>query len=89
MMRPLNNCVLIEQDYEELSKLIVLPKDKLFSGIIVAAGEGKKLPKGGIEPMDVSTGDHVLFGEHSGQTVVYKGKDYLMMRATDIIGILD
>jgi chaperonin GroES len=89
MMRPLNNCVLIEQDYEELSKLIVLPKDKLFSGIIVAAGEGKKLPKGGIEPMDVATGDHVLFGEHSGQKVVYKDKDYLMMRATDIIGILE
>jgi chaperonin GroES len=89
MMRPLNNCVLIEQDYEELSKLIVLPKDKLFSGIIVAAGENKKLPKGGIEPMDVSTGDHVLFGEHSGQKVVYKDKDYLMMRSTDIIGILE
>ena len=89
MMRPLNNCVLIEQDYEELSKLIVLPKDKLFSGIIVATGEGKKLPKGGLEPMDVAVGDHVLFGEHSGQKVVYENKDYLMMRATDIIGILD
>ena len=89
MMRPLNNCVLIEQDYEELSKLIVLPKDKLFSGIIVAAGEGKKLPKGGLEPMDVAVGDHVLFGEHSGQKVVYENKDYLMMRATDIIGIFD
>jgi len=89
MMRPLNNCVLIEQEYEELSKLIVLPKDKLFSGIIVAAGEGKKLPKGGLEPMDVAVGDHVLFGEHSGQKVVYENKDYLMMRATDIIGILD
>ena len=88
-MRPLNNCVLIEQEYEELSKLIVLPKDKLFSGIIVAAGEGKKLPKGGLEPMDVAVGDHVLFGEHSGQKVVYENKDYLMMRATDIIGILD
>jgi len=89
MMRPLNNCVLIEQDYEELSKLIVLPKDKLFSGVIVAAGEGKKLPKGGLEPMDVAVGDHVLFGEYSGQKVVYEGKDYLMMRSTDIIGILD
>ena len=89
MMRPLNNCVLIEQEYEELSKLIVLPKDKLFSGTIVAAGEGKKLPKGGLEPMDVAVGDHVLFGEHSGQKVVYENKDYLMMRSTDIIGILD
>ena len=89
MMRPLNNCVLIEQDYEKLSDLIVLPKDKLFSGVIVAAGEGKKLSKGGLEPMDVAVGDHVLFGEHSGQKVVYENKDYLMMRATDIIGILD
>ena len=89
MMRPLNNCVLIEQDYEKLSELIVLPKDKLFSGVIVAAGEGKKLPKGGLEPMDVAVGDHVLFGEHSGQKVTIDGEELLIMREPDIIGILD
>jgi chaperonin GroES len=89
MMRPLSNCVLIRQDIEKLSSLIVLPQSKLFSGIIVAAGEGKKLPKGGIEPMNVKVGDHVLFGEYSGQKVTVDGEELLMMREPDVIGILD
>jgi chaperonin GroES len=89
MMRPLSNCVLIRQDIEKLSSLIVLPQNKLFSGIIVAAGEGKELPKGGIEPMNVKVGDHVLFGEYSGQKVTVDGEELLMMREPDVIGILD
>jgi chaperonin GroES len=89
MMRPLSNCVLIRQDIEKLSSLLVLPQNKLFSGIIVAAGEGKKLPKGGIEPMNVKVGDHVLFGEYSGQKVTVGGEELLMMREPDVIGILD
>ena len=89
MMRPLSNCVLIRQDIEKLSSLLVLPQSKLFSGIIVAAGEGKKLPKGGIEPMNVKVGDHVLFGEYSGQKVTVGGEELLMMREPDVIGILD
>jgi chaperonin GroES len=89
MMRPLSNCVLIRQDIEKLSSLLVLPQSKLFSGIIVAAGEGKKLPKGGIEPMNVKVGDHVLFGEYSGQKVTVDGEELLMMREPDVIGILD
>jgi chaperonin GroES len=89
MMRPLSNCVLIRQDIEKLSSLIVLPQTKLFSGIIVAAGEGKKLPKGGVEPMNVKVGDHVLFGEYSGQKVTVGGEELLMMREPDVIGILD
>lgn len=89
MMRPLSNCVLIRQDIEKLSSLLVLPQNKLFSGIIVAAGEGKRLPKGGIEPMNVKVGDHVLFGEYSGQKVTVGGEELLMMREPDVIGILD
>lgn len=89
MLKPLSDCILVEQDLEKLSNIIVTPQDKLYSGIIVAAGPGKQLVKGGIEPMDVKVGDHVMFGEFSGQPVRYKGKDYLMMRSKDVIGILD
>lgn len=89
MMRPLSNCVLIRQDIEKLSDLIVLPQNKLFSGIIVAAGEGKKLANGKLEPMNVKVGDHVLFGEYSGQKVTVDGEELLMMREPDVIGILD
>jgi len=88
-LKPLSNCVLIRQDIEKLSELIILPQDKLFSGIIVAIGEGKKSPKGFLEPMNVKEGDHVLFGEFSGQKVTVDGEELLMMREGDIIGILD
>ena len=88
-LKPLSNCVLIRQDIEKLSDLIVLPQNKLFSGIIVAIGEGKKSPKGHIEPMNVKEGDHVLFGEFSGQNVTVDGEELLMMREPDVIGILN
>jgi chaperonin GroES len=87
-LQPLSNCVLIRQDIEKLSDLIVLPQNKLFSGIIVAAGEGKKSPKGHTDPMNVKVGDHVLFGEYSGQKVTVNGEELLMMREPDVIGIL-
>jgi len=89
-MKPLSNCVLIRQDVEKLSSTIVIPTTtKLFSGIIVEIGEGKRLPKGGIEPMNVEKGQHVLFGEFAGQPVVIDGESLLIMREPDIIGILD
>ena len=88
-LKPLSNCVLIRQDIEKLSDLIVLLQNKLFSGIIVAVGEGKKNPKGFLEPMNVKEGDHVLFGEYSGQKVTVDGEEMLMMRETDVIGILN
>ena len=87
--RPLSNCILVKQDTEKLSDLIVLPQNKLFSGIIVAIGEGKKNPKGFLEPMSVKEGDHVLFGEFSGQKVTVDGEELLMMREPDVIGILN
>jgi chaperonin GroES len=54
----------------------------------VAIGEGKKSPKGHTEPMNVKEGDHVLFGEYSGQKVTVDGEELLMMREPDVIGIL-
>ena len=90
MMKPLSDCVLIRQDDEKLSSTIIIPTTtKLFSGIIVEIGEGKKNPKGFTEPMDVQKGDHVLFGEYSGQKVTLDGEDLLIMRQNDIVGILD
>jgi chaperonin GroES len=55
----------------------------------VAIGEGKKNPKGFLEPMSVKEGDHVLFGEFSGQKVTVDGEELLMMREPDVIGILN
>jgi chaperonin GroES len=89
MLKPLSDCVLIKQDLEKLSNTIIIPTEtKLFSGKVIAVGEGKKNPKGFTEPMDVQEGDHVLFGEYSGQPVVIDGKSLLIMRQNDLIGIL-
>ena len=88
-MRPLSNCVLLRQDVEKLSSIIVMEQSKLFSGIIVAAGEGKRLPNGELEPMSVKAGDHVMFGEYAGQKVKVDGEELLMMREPELIGILD
>lgn len=87
-LKPLSDCVVIKQDFEKQG-LIVLPKEKLFSGVIMAAGEGKRLPDGTLTYMSVKVGDHVLFGEYSGQKVTVEGEDYLMMRESDVIGLLD
>jgi chaperonin GroES len=89
MLKPLSDCILVEQDLEKLSSIIVTPQDKLFSGKVIAAGPGKQLLKGGVEPMDVKVGDHIMFGEFSGQTVTFDHKDYLMMRVKDVIGIIE
>jgi chaperonin GroES len=88
-LKPLSDCILVEQDLEKLSSIIVTPQDKLFSGKVIAAGPGKQLLKGGVEPMDVKVGDHIMFGEFSGQTVTFDHKDYLMMRVKDVIGIIE
>ena len=87
-LKPLSDCVLIKQD-EAKQGLIIVKKDKLFSGVIVAAGPGKVNTKGQLQPMSVGVGDHVLFGEYSGQKVDFDGHEYLMMREPDVIGILD
>ena len=87
-LTPLSNCVLIEQDIEKSSGLIVLPESKMASGIVVAVGPGLRKEDGSLVPMDLVVGDHVLFGEYSGQKVKHEGKEYLMMREPDVIGVL-
>jgi chaperonin GroES len=86
---PLSNCVLIEQDIEKSSGLIVLPESKMSSGVVVAVGAGLRKEDGSLVPMDLAVGDHVLFGEFSGQKVKHDGKEYLMMREPDVIGVLN
>ena len=89
MIKPFSDCVLIKQDVEERKGLIVIPKNKLFSGIVVATGPGKRLANGKMTEMPIAVGDHVLFGEYSGQPVEYEGETYLMMRAPDVIGLIN
>jgi chaperonin GroES len=89
-LKPLSDCIVVEQDEEVVSSIIFVPgAKKLFSGYVRAIGPGKKLENGNLSNMDVQVGDHIMFGEYTGQTTTIDGKDYLMMRNTEVIGLIN
>ena len=90
--RPLHDRVLIEVlDSEEKTKGgIIIPdtaKEKPQEGEIVAVGPGGKTEDGKTIKMDVKVGDRVLFGKWSGTEVKIDGKEYSIMKESDIMGI--
>jgi chaperonin GroES len=85
---PLADRVLVEpsEAEETTASGIIIPdtaKEKPQRGTIVAAGNGKK-----DEPMTVKTGDTVLYGKYAGTEINIEGKDYLIMRESDIFAII-
>ena len=88
-LEPLSDCILVEQDEEKLSSIIEVPgAKKYFRGYVRAIGPGKRMENGGLLPMDVAVGDHIFFGEYTGQKTHVDGKEYLMMRNSEVIGRL-
>lgn len=88
-LEPLSDCILVEQDQEKLSSIIEVPgAKKFFRGFVRAIGPGKRTDDGRVLPMDVAVGDHILFGEYTGQKTFVDGKEYLMMRNSEVIGKL-
>ena len=90
--RPLHDRVVVKRlDAEEKSAGgIIIPdtaKEKPQQGEIVAAGPGARDEAGKLVPLDVKSGDKVLFGKWSG-TEVKLGVDYLIMKESDIMGVL-
>ena len=71
---------------------IIIPdtaKEKPQEGEVVAAGSGSKNEKGEVTPLDVKAGDRILFGKWSGTEVKIDGEDLLIMKESDIMGVLD
>src|SRR3954454_6046764 len=92
--RPLHDRVVVKRvDAEEKSKGgIIIPdtaKEKPSQGEIVAVGPGGRDENGKLIPIDVKTGDRVLFGKWSGTEVVLDGEDLLIMKESDIMGVID
>ncbi|RHW18566.1 co-chaperone GroES [Sphingomonas gilva] len=91
--RPLHDRVLvrrIEAD-EKTAGGIIIPdtaKEKPQEGEVVAAGSGAKAEDGKITPLDVKAGDRVLFGKWSGTEVKVDGEDLIIMKESDILGII-
>ena len=91
--RPLHDRVLIEvlDGEEKTSGGIIIPdtaKEKPQEGKVVAIGSGTRAEDGKIIPMDVKIGDLVLFGKWSGTEVKIDGKEYSIMKESDVMGII-
>lgn len=87
-IKPLADRVLLEPAAaeEKTAGGIIIPdtaKEKPQKGIVVAVGAGKP-----DEPMTVKVGDNVLYGKYSGSELALEGKDYLIMRESDILAIV-
>jgi chaperonin GroES len=92
--RPLHDRVVVKRiDAEEKSAGgIIIPdtaKEKPSEGEIIAVGPGGRDENGKLIPIDLKTGDRVLFGKWSGTEVKLDGVDYLIMKESDIMGVLD
>jgi len=93
-IRPLHDRVIIERIEERTTASgIVIPEtvtgDKPQRGVVKAAGPGKKAENGSVQKLDVKVGDEVLFGKYSGTEVKVDGRDWLVMREEDIMGVVE
>lgn len=94
MIRPLDDRVVIEpmEAEERTQGGIVLPdtaKEKPMRGKIIAVGDGKMLESGKRAELLVKKGDKVLYGKYAGTEITVDGKEYLVMRESDILAKID
>lgn len=92
-IKPLADRVLVQplEAAEKTAGGIYIPdnaKEKPQRGKIVAAGPGKVSDSGALVKMEVKAGDTILYGKYSGTEVSVEGKDYLIMRESDILAIV-
>ncbi|MEL6789135.1 MAG: co-chaperone GroES [Pseudomonadota bacterium] len=91
--RPLHDRVLVRRldEDEKTAGGIIIPdtaKEKPSQGEVIATGSGARAENGEIVALDVSTGDKILFGKWSGTEVKLDGEDLLIMKESDILGIV-
>ena len=92
--RPLHDRVVVRRiDAEEKTKGgIIIPetaKEKPQEGEVIAVGAGARDENGKVTPLDVKAGDRILFGKWSGTEVRVNGEDLLIMKESDILGIIE
>ncbi|MBI2609429.1 MAG: co-chaperone GroES [Deltaproteobacteria bacterium] len=92
-VRPLQDRVIVKRVNEEEKTKggIIIPdsaKEKPMEGLVVAVGPGKVSEKGGKVPLEIKSGDRILFGKYSGTEISIKGVEHLIMREDDILGVI-
>ncbi|ALC18097.1 MAG TPA: co-chaperone GroES [Deferrimonas sp.] len=93
-IRPLHDRIIVERLEEETmtSGGLYIPdsaKEKPQQGLVAAVGKGKVTEDGKVLPLDVKVGDKILFGKYSGTEIKVEGKEYLMMREDDVLGVVE
>ena len=91
--RPLHDRVVVRRVESETKTAggIIIPdtaKEKPQEGEIIAVGAGARDEQGRIQPLDVKAGDRILFGKWSGTEVKLNGEDLLIMKESDIMGVV-
>ncbi|WP_332718655.1 co-chaperone GroES [Pelagibacterium mangrovi] len=92
--RPLHDRVVVRRvdSEEKTAGGIIIPdtaKEKPSEGVIVSVGPGARDDAGKVTPLDVKAGDRVLFGKWSGTEVKIDGEDLLIMKESDIMGVIE
>jgi chaperonin GroES len=94
VLKPLGDRVVIElvESEEKTASGIVLPdtaKEKPQEGKVVAVGSGRTLDNGERVAIDVAAGDRIIFSKYAGTEVKYDGKEYLILRESDILAVVE
>ena len=92
--RPLHDRVLVRrvEGEEKTASGIIIPdaaQEQPMDGTIIAVGAGARDENGALQPLDVKAGDRILFGKWSGTEVKMDGEELLIMKETDIMGIIE
>jgi chaperonin GroES len=92
--RPLHDRILVQRIEEGEQKIggIIIPdsaKEKPQQGKVVAVGSGKVKDDGSRIPLDVKSGDLILFGKYSGQEIKLDGEEFLIMREDEVLAVID
>jgi len=92
-IKPLQDRVVVEriEAMEKSAGGLFIPdsaKEKPQEGKVVATGKGRRKEDGSVIAMDVKPGDRVLFSKYAGNDITINGKDYIIMREEDILGIV-
>ena len=90
---PLHDRILVQrlEESETMRGGIIIPdsaKEKPSQGKVISVGKGKSNDAGKVFPLDVKSGDTVLFGKYSGTEIKLDGDDYLIMREDEVLGVL-
>jgi len=92
-IRPLHDRLIVKRLTEEAKTKggIIIPdsaKEKPVEATVVAVGNGKVLEDGKVRPLDIKSGDRVLFGKYSGTEIKIDGEEHLILREEEVLGVI-